>query len=186
MIAGLLALAGAAGGDAAPNPLLPANYDLLWSVVVFALIAIAFQHWILPKLTKILDARTEMIEGGIARAEAAQAEAATALKEYTAQLTVARAEAARLRDDARSEAAQILRGARASAVKDAEHVTALAVKQIEAERQQTIIALRSDVGALAAELAGRIVGEALADGARQQRVIDAFLDELDSSVKAEG
>jgi F-type H+-transporting ATPase subunit b len=176
----------AAGEESAPNPLLPANFDILWSVVVFALIAIAFRFWILPKLTKILDERTETIEGGIARAEAVQVEAAAALKEYTAQLTVARAEAARLRDDARTEAAQILREARASAVKDAEHVTALAVRQIEAERQQTIIALRSDVGALAAELAGRIVGEALADDARQRRVIDAFLDELDSSVKAEG
>jgi F-type H+-transporting ATPase subunit b len=176
----------AAGEESSPNPLLPANFDLLWSLVVFALIAIAFRGWILPRLTKILDERAETIEGGIARAEAAQAEAAAALKEYTAQLTVARAEAARLRDDARAEAAQILSEARASAVKDAEHVTAIALKQIEAGRLQTIIALRSDVGALATELAGRIVGEALADGARQQRVIDAFLDELDSSVKAEG
>ena len=173
----------AAEGDATPNPLLPENFDILWSVVVFALIAIAFRAWILPKLNKVLDERAETIEGGIARAAAAQAEAAAALKEHTAQLTTARAEAARLRDDARTEAAQILADARANAVKDAEHLTALAVRQIEAERQQTIIALRSEVGALATELAGRIVGEALADSTRQQRVIDSFLDELESSVR---
>jgi F-type H+-transporting ATPase subunit b len=181
-----LTVLAAAEEEAAPNPLLPENYDILWSVVVFALIALAFRVWILPKLNRVLDERTETIEGGIARAEAAQAEAAAALKEYTAQLTLARAEAARLRDDARTEAAQILKEARASAIKDAEHLTALAVKQIEAGRQQTIIALRSDVGALATELAGRIVGEALADNARQQRVVDSFLDELESSAKAEG
>ncbi len=175
-----------AGEGSSPNPLLPANFDLLWSLVVFALIVIAFQRSILPKLNKILDERAETIEGGIARAEAAQAEAAAALKEYTAQLTEARAEAARLRDDARTEAAQILSEARAGAVKDAEHLTEIAVKQIEAGRQQAMIALRSDVGALATELAGRIVREALADDARQQHVIDAFLDELDSTVKAEG
>lgn len=176
----------AAEEEPAPNPLLPENYDILWSVVVFALIAIAFRVWILPKLNKVLDERAETIEGGIARAEAAQAEAAAALKEYTAQLTMARAEAARLRDDARTEAAQILKEARASAVTEVEHLTAVAIRQIEAGRQQTIIALRSDVGALATELAGRIVGEALADGTRQQRVIDAFLDELETSVRAEG
>src|SRR5512143_3644973 len=181
-----LTVLAAAEEETAPNPLLPENFDILWSVVVFALIALAFRFWILPKLNRVLDERAETIEGGIARAEAAQAEAAAALKEHTAQLTGARAEAARLRDDARNEAAQILADARANAVKDAEHLTALAVRQIEAERQQTIIALRSEVGALATELAGRIVGEALADSTRQQRVIDAFLDELESSVKAQG
>jgi len=181
-----LTVLAAAEGDAAPNPLLPENFDILWSVVVFGLIAIAFRAWILPKLNKVLDERAETIEGGIARAEAAQAEAAAALKEHTAQLTVARAEAARLRDDARTEATQILNEARANAVKDAEHLTSIAMRQIEAERQQTIIALRSEVGALATELAGRIVGEALADNARQQRVIDTFLDDLEASVKAKG
>jgi F-type H+-transporting ATPase subunit b len=180
------ALAFAAEGESVPNPLLPENYDLLWSVVVFAIIVVAFTRWILPKLNKVLDERADTIEGGIERAEKAQREAEAALKEYTEQLTQARAEAARLRDDARAEATQILRDARANAVKDAEHVTETAIRQIEAERQQTVIALRSDVGALAAELASRIVGEALDDDARQQRVIDAFLDELEQSVKAEG
>ena len=54
---------------------------------------------------------------------------------------------------------------------------------ITAERQQTIVALRSEVGALATELASRIVGESLADDARQQRVIDAFLADLEGTVK---
>ena len=176
----------AAEEEPTPNPLLPENYDILWSLVVFALITLVFTRWILPKLTKVLDERADTIEGGIARAEAAQKEAAAALKEYTAQLSDARAEAARLRDDARAEAAQILQEARANALKDAEHLTANAIRQIDAERQQAIVALKSDVGALATELAGRIVGAALADDARQQQVIDAFLDEMEASAKAEG
>ena len=40
------------------------------------------------------------------------------------------------------------------------------------------------MGALATELASRIVGEALADEARQSRVIDRFLDELEAAVAA--
>jgi F-type H+-transporting ATPase subunit b len=175
----------AAGSSSTPNPILPEPYDLVWSLVIFGLIVLSFK-WIMPKLQKVLDERAETIEGGIARAEAAQAEAAAALAGYTEQLKSARAEAARLRDDARAEATQILADARVAATKDVEHVTAAAVRQIEAERQQTIIALRSDVGALASDLASRIVGEALDNDARQQRVIDVFLDELDRSVKAEG
>jgi F-type H+-transporting ATPase subunit b len=42
------------------------------------------------------------------------------------------------------------------------------------------VALRAEVGTLAVELAGRIVGESLADEARQRRVVDRFLTELES------
>jgi F-type H+-transporting ATPase subunit b len=37
------------------------------------------------------------------------------------------------------------------------------------------------VGALATELASKIVGESLEDVARQSRVVDRFLDELEAS-----
>ena len=40
--------------------------------------------------------------------------------------------------------------------------------------------LRSEVGTLATTLAGRIVGESLDDDARAARVVDRFLDELES------
>ena len=51
--------------------------------------------------------------------------------------------------------------------------------QIEAERQQALTTRRAEVGTLATELASRIVGESLADQARQSRMVDRFLDELE-------
>src|SRR5207253_1115478 len=48
-----------------------------------------------------------------------------------------------------------------------------------AERQQALTALRTEVGTLATELASRIVGESLTDEARQSRMVDRFLDELE-------
>lgn len=174
------ALVAAAEEDPTPNPLLPSNYDLLWSFVVFAFIVGAFLRWILPKLQKVLDERTAIIEGGIAKAEAAQREASVALEEYTKQVIDARQEAARLRDEARVQATQILEAAREQAILETQRITETAKKQISAERQQTIIALRSEVGVLAIELASRIVGETLEDDARQRRVVDAFLSEFET------
>ncbi len=52
--------------------------------------------------------------------------------------------------------------------------------QIEAERAAAAASLKADVGALASELAGKIVGEALEDDARSQRVVDRFLADLDA------
>jgi F-type H+-transporting ATPase subunit b len=53
--------------------------------------------------------------------------------------------------------------------------------QIAADRQQAFSSLRAEVGTLAVELASKIVGESLADEARQSRVVDRFLAELEAS-----
>lgn len=176
----------AAGDGESHNPLFPETFEIFWSFVVLALIFGAFMWFVLPKINKVLDERAEKIEGSIKQAEVAQAEAQAALEEYTAQLTAARAEAARIREDARAEGAQIVAELRERAHAEAQRITETAAKQIEAERQQAVVALRGEVGELAIELASRIVGESLADDARQQRVIDAFLDEFEASVKAKG
>ena len=62
---------------------------------------------------------------------------------------------------------------------EARRITESAQAQIEAERQQALTALRTEVGTLATELASRIVGESLTDEARQSRMVDRFLDELE-------
>jgi F-type H+-transporting ATPase subunit b len=60
-------------------------------------------------------------------------------------------------------------------------ITEAAQSQIEADRQQALTSLRTEVGALATELASRIVGESLEDHARQSRMVDRFLDELEAT-----
>jgi F-type H+-transporting ATPase subunit b len=125
--------------------------------------------------------RSAAIEGGIARAEVAQAEAKSALEQYTRQLASAQDEAQALREAARVQGAAIVEELRAKAQEEATRITAAAHASIEAERQQAITSLRNEVGALAVELASKIVGEALDDQARQSRIVDRFLDDLEKS-----
>lgn len=160
---------------------LPAGYDLLWSSVVVIIIAVVFYRAILPKFKAVLDERTAKIEGGLAKAESAQAEAAAALAEYHQQLQEARTEAARIREEARTEGSAIVADLRVKASEDASRIVETAHRQIEAERQQAAVSLRNDVGLLATELASKIVGESLEDAARQSRVVDRFLDELEAA-----
>lgn len=179
-------LAAAAGKEPEGLSLfVPAIYDIVWSAVVVIPIAFLFYRLVLPKFTAVLDERTATIEGGIARAEAVQAEADEALVRHMQELSDARSEAARIREEARLEGAAILTEIRAKAADEATRILATAQRQIEAERQQVVVSLRSEVGALATELASRIVGEALADEVRQSRVVDRFLDELEASTVAE-
>ncbi|GEL95600.1 F0F1 ATP synthase subunit B [Cellulomonas composti] len=164
--------------------LIPEPADILWSAVVLIIIAVAFYKYALPTFNRILDERTEKIEGGLAKAESVQAEAAAALEEYHLQLAEARTEAARIREDARTEGGQIVAEARQKAQDEAARISETASRQIEAERQQAEVQLRTDVGSLATQLASKIVGESLEDEVRRTRVVDRFLDELEASAVA--
>lgn len=134
-----------------------------------------------PRFEKAYKDRTEAIEGGLERAEVAQREAAEALQMYKAQLADARGEAAKLREEARAEGSVILEQMRTTAQEEATRITASARTSIEAERQVAFNSLLNEVGALATELASRIVGESLDDVARQSRVVERFLEEVEKS-----
>lgn len=174
----------AAEGEAANNPLLPAWYDIIWSGLWFLIILVVVWKVALPKLTKMLDERSAAIEGNIAKADEAQKQAEAALEEYTRQLAEARTEAGEIREAAREDGKKIVAEAKETASSEAARITATAHTQIEAERQTALVSLRSEVGTLAIDLAGGVVGETLSDDARATAVVDRFLADLEASEKA--
>jgi F-type H+-transporting ATPase subunit b len=162
------------------NPLVPNVWEMGVVLVGFAVLMFIVVKFIVPMFEKTFAERAEAIEGGIAKAEKAQAEASAALEEYKQQLTDARAEANRIREEARAEGALILADLKEKAAAESARITAQAHVQIESERQAAVVSLRSEVGALATTLAGRIVGEALNDDERSARVVDRFLADLET------
>ena len=174
----------AAEEGAAHNPLIPAWYDIIWSAVCFVIILFVVWKVALPKMKTLLDARAAAIEGNIARADEAQRKAEAALEQYTAQLAEARKEAGEIREAAREDGKKIVAEAKDAASSEAARLTASAHSQIEAERQSALVSLRSEVGTLALDLAGGVIGETLSDDARAQAVVDRFLADLEASEKA--
>ncbi len=177
-------LAVAAETEETPSLLIPQPYDILWSAVCFAVILFFFVWKFLPAIKKTLDARAEAIEGGIKKAEIAQAEAAAALEEYTAKLAEGRAEAAKIRDQARLDATKIGNEVREQATADAARITANAQATIEAERQSALVSLRSEVGSLAIDLASGVIGQSLTDDKKASALVDQFLADLENDEKA--
>jgi F-type H+-transporting ATPase subunit b len=161
------------------NPLVPTLTELILGLVGFFVVFGVLGKLLLPRIQKTLEERTDQIEGGIKRAEEAQAEANRLLEQYQAQLAEARHEASRMREKAKEEGAQIIAEMREQAQAEARRLAEVAQAQIAAERQQAITSLRAEVGALSVELASRIVGESLADEARQRRTVDRFLESLE-------
>lgn len=163
-----------------PSPILPHISELILGAVAFLLLLWVLQKYAFPRFEALYKERTEKIEGGIEKAAQAQAEAEQALEQYKAQLAEARAESARIRDDARLEAEQIKEELRAQAQDEAARIVAQGRAQLEAQRAQIVAELRADLGRSAVELASRIVGESLDDEARRRGTVDRFLTELDS------
>ena len=168
-----------ADSTASTNPLLPSWPEFIIGTILFVLVFGAMAKVLLPRIQKTLAERTDLIEGGLNRSEEAQAQAKELLDQYREQLAEARHDASRMRAEAQEQGAQIIAEMREQAQAEGRRITEAAQAQIEAERQQALISLRAEVGTLATELASRIVGESLTDEARQRRMVDRFLGELD-------
>ena len=165
------------------NPLLPNLTELIVGLITFGIIFVVLWRVLIPRLNQTLAERTDKIEGGLQRAEEAQTEANETLAKYREQLAEARHEAARLREEAREQGAQIIAEMREQAQAEARRLVDAAHAQIEADRQQALQSLKAEVGGLAVDLASRVVGESLTDEARQRRVVERFLDELDQQAE---
>src|SRR5215218_912866 len=166
------------------NPLLPPLGEIIIGFIAFSIVMVVFFRFIAPRFEQVFRARREAIEGGIERAEAMQAEAKAALEQYRAQLAEARSEAAGIRDAARAEGQQILEELRTQAQEESSRILARGEEQLAAQRQSVVNELRGQIGALAVELAGKVVGESLADDARRSGTVDRFLAELDGMAAA--
>ncbi len=162
------------------NPLLPVWSEVILALIVFGILFYAVKKFVVPNFEKTFAERQEAIEGGLAAAETKQAEADAKLAELEQQLADARHEAARIREEAREQGAAIVTEMREQANAEAARIVEHGKTQIEAERQQAVASLRSEVGTLATGLASRIVGESLEDDARQSRVVERFLADLES------
>lgn len=169
-----------AAEEGEPNPLLPHLSELIVGTIAFALLLFFLQRKVFPIFEKTFAERRDAIEGGMERAKAAEEEAKETLAQYRERLADARHEAARLREDAREQGAAIIAEMREQAQAEARRLTEQAHQQIEADRVHALTQLRLQVGSLATDLASRIVGESLEDDARQRRVVDRFLEDLES------
>src|SRR4051812_4495209 len=161
------------------NPLIPPLGEIIIGIIAFGILLLVMAKFVAPRFEQVFRARREAIEGGIERAETMQVEAKAALEQYRAQLAEARNEAAQIRDQARAEGQQILEELRTQAQEENARILARGEEQLAAQRQQVVNELRGQIGALAVELAGRVVGESLADEARRRGTVDRFLAELD-------
>jgi len=162
------------------NNFLVPNGTFFVELIAFAVIVYVLAKFIIPPVNKAMADRQDAIRKQFAELDQAKADAHAAEEEFRKQIADARHEAARIREEAREQGAAIVAEMREQAQAEANRIVEHAHTQIDADRQQAVTSLRAEVGSLATELAGRIVGESLEDQARQSRVVDRFLADLEA------
>src|SRR4051812_23616008 len=163
------------------NPIKPIWQEIVLGTIAFAILCWVLMKFVFPQMEKTFAARVDAIEGGIQRAEAAQAEANQLLEQYRTQLAEARTEAARIRDEARADAEDIRQDILGKAREESDRIIAAGSEQLAAQRESILRQLRTEVGTLAVDLAGKIIGESLVDEARSRGTVERFIAELDQA-----
>ncbi|MGW8725909.1 F0F1 ATP synthase subunit B family protein [Streptomyces sp. NPDC055808] len=143
------------------GPLNPTVPDLLIGLVLFLLCFGILAGVLLPRVKRTLDEREALTTGRTHEAETILAEAAEVRSRYEAELAGARHEAARIRQQAKEEGTAAMAAACAEGVRERDELLAAGAESIAAARAAAEAELRPYVDVLAADLAGRILGEPL-------------------------
>ncbi len=163
-----------------PHNFLVPNLTFFVELIAFVIILWVLGKYVIPPVNKAMTERQAKIKRQFEDLEQAKADAKAAEEGYKAQMTEARHEAAKIREEAREQGAAIIADMRKQAQEESDRILRHARAQLDAERQQAIQQLRTEVGTMATTLAERIVGESLTDDERRSRTVERFIESLES------
>ena len=172
---GLLAAADA--GGKASNPILPVWNEIIWGGAAFAILFIVMAKFAYPAIQKVMDARSEKIQGDLDAADTARSEAEGLRAEYDAKISEAQAEAGRILEAARSEAEQVRQDRIAAIEPEIEEKRAQADADIEAAKARALADVRTQVTSLAVGAAEQVVRSSL-DEAAYARLVDDYIESV--------
>ena len=159
----------------APNPIMPEINEVLWGAFAFIVLFGLIAKFGYPAIKSAMEARSDKIAGDLEQAERARAESEGVLAQYHAQLADARAESARIIDEARAQAEQVRRDLIAKAEAEAAELRQRNAEQIAAERGRVMGEVQGQVAALAVELAEKVV-ESNLDREANMRLIENYIN----------
>lgn len=179
MLAAFLSILAQAEGEEVNEAadLYPHWEELLVGAIAFAILFFFMWKWVIPRVNTLLEERRAKIQGELEKAEETRAQAEAELTRYREQLTGARDEANRIIEEARRTADELRADLQAKAEQESQSTVARAQEEIRAERDRVFQELRDQVGQIAVELAGRVVGRSL-DPAAHEKLIDDYIDQV--------
>ena len=161
----------------APSPILPAIEELVWGSISFLILVFLMRKFAYPAIKKGMAGRADRIRADLDAAESAKAEAVSTLDGYKAQLADAKAEAARIIEEARQSADALKKDQEARLQTELADTRARAMADIEAAKAQATADLRGELATLAVGAASAVVNKNL-DPAAQTQLIEDYISQV--------
>ncbi len=179
-------VAEAAPVEAATNPLTPLGINvgfLLAQILNFGLLFFLLGTFLWNPLMNMLDNRAIKIQKGLEDAAKAANERRNAEAEAEKILAAARADAARVVEEARARGEEVARGVESTARSEAETIRTDARARATEERDRQLADVRTQVAAISVALAQRLIGDSL-DEKRQQALINDFFAKVPADARS--
>ncbi len=160
------------------NPLIPDPGLLFWMVLSFGVVFFLLAKFGFPVITKAINERKEFIEMSLISAKEANERLANIQAESEKLLSDAKAQQKDIITGAMQEKQRIVQAAQEEAQNSANQMIEEARQSIQAEKERALQDVRKEVASLALDIAEKVIGERMKDGAIQQKTIEQLIDKL--------
>lgn len=152
----------------------------IWMFVAFAILFFILWKFAWPAIMKGIDGRADLIDKGVEYAQNAKEQLDNAQLEADRQIQEARRKEADIIAEANRMKSRIIEDAREEAKKEAQKEKEAAKLSIEQSRREAEQNLRDEVSRVALQIASKVTRGQLSDDAAQKKLVNSYLDEIES------
>lgn len=153
---------------------------IFWMFVAFGVLFLILWKFAWPVILKSVDSRADLIDKGVEYAQNAKEQLDHAQQSADELIKSAQRRQADMLREADRLKSQIVDEARTAAQAEAQKVMDAAQASIVQQQKEAEEALRGSVGAIALDIAQKVVQQRLADDKAQQQLVDKLLTEIES------
>ena len=153
---------------------------IIWTIITFLVVLVILRATVWRPLLAALDEREKRISDALESAEAARAEAQSALGEHQEKLNQAEAEAREIVQQSREAAEKVHQEILDKARGEAQQTLDQARTSIELEKQTALNQLRREVADMAVQAASALV-DANLDDEKNRKLVDDVIDGIPAS-----
>jgi len=153
---------------------------IFWMFVAFGVLFLILWKFAWPLILKSVDSRADLIDKGVEYAHNAKEQLDHAQQSADELIKSAQRRQADMLREADRLKSQIIDEARTAAQAEAQKVMDAAKASIVQQQKEAEEALRGSVGAIALDIAQKVVQQRLADDKAQQQLVDKLLTEIES------
>ncbi|ERT56417.1 ATP synthase F0, B subunit [Prevotella sp. BV3P1] len=149
-----------------------------WMAVVFIIVLAILWKWGFPSIVNMVNSRKEFIDDSLRKAHEANERLANIQKEGETMLQNAREKQAQILKDAADTRDAIVVKAQEKATNEGSRLLNEAKAEIEAEKQNAIRDIRTQVAEISIQVAEKIVREKLSSNESQMELINKLLNDI--------